>query len=192
MQRSCWWSADTSVALDSSHSSPACFCPAFGSAEERETGAPRHAVATSGGSRTDDSWRTVRAGGTPRARRTVCTDVATMHFNEKNPPTTLPLTSSSDTSQLSILTPKLRKNFGQSHFRTALSRLKRSKVTKKGSKVRIFRGSAEHLLQHANEAVILLSPYRNVVPLLFQRVSSFRQALVRHDSKPQLAVASTA
>jgi hypothetical protein len=28
------------------------------------------------------------------------------------------------------LTPKLRKNFGQSHFRTALSRLKRSKVTK--------------------------------------------------------------
>lgn len=149
MQRSCWWSADTSVALDSSHSSPACFCPAFGSAEERETGAPRHAVATSGGSRTDDSWRTVRAGGTPRARRTVCTDVATMHFNEKNPPTTLPLTSSSDTSQLSILTPKLRKNFGQSHFRTALSRLKRSKVTKKGSKVRIFRGSAEHLIEHS-------------------------------------------
>jgi hypothetical protein len=47
------------------------------------------------------------------------------------------------------LTPKLRKNFGQSHFRTALSRLKRSKVTKKGSKVRIFRGSAEHLIEHS-------------------------------------------
>jgi hypothetical protein len=46
------------------------------------------------------------------------------------------------------LTPKLRKNFGQSHFRTALSRLKRSKVTKKGSKVRIFRGSAEHLFRY--------------------------------------------